>query len=94
MTMITKDDIKDVLKKYSEQTDYFVSRSWGNDMKFGNMVKEEDYEQIVDELYKKVFGKFIENIKLKAELEIYRTVIEKSNFKMIVEEIKKGEERK
>ena len=94
MTMITKDDIKDVLKKYSEQTDYFVSRSWGNDMKFGNMVKEEDYEQIVDELYKKVFGKFIENIKLKAELEIYRTVMGNSNFKMIVEENKKGEERK
>lgn len=90
MTMITKDDIKDVLKKYSEQTDYFVSRSWGNDMKFGNMVKEEDYEQIVDELYKKVFGKFIENIKLKAELEIYRTVMGNSNFKMVAEKIKES----
>lgn len=90
MTMITKDDIKDVLKKYSEQTDYFVSRSWGNDMKFGNMVKEEDYEQIVDELYKKVFGKFIENIKLKAELEIYRTVMGNSNFKMVTEKIKES----
>jgi len=88
--MITKDDIKDVLKKYSEQTDYFVSRSWGNDMKFGNMVKEEDYEQIVDELYKKVFGKFIENIKLKAELEIYRTVMGNSNFKMVAEKIKES----
>lgn len=88
--MITKDDIKDVLKKYSEQTDYSVSRSWGNDMKFGNMVKEEDYEQIVDELYKKVFGKFIENIKLKAELEIYRTVMGNSNFKMVAEKIKES----
>lgn len=90
MTMITKDDIKDVLKKYSEQTDYFVSRSWGNDMKFGNIVKEEDYEQIADELYKKVFGKFIENIKLKAELEIYRTVMGNSNFKMVAEKIKES----
>lgn len=88
--MITKDDIKDVLKKYSEDVDYFVSRSWGNDMKFGNMVKEEYYDRIVNELYEKIHDELIECAKLGAELEVYRTVMGNSNFKMVAEKIKES----
>ena len=92
--MITRDDIKKVLKKYSEEIRYNTSSSIFSERSLGNAIRERDYDKIADELLLKVLDGLMKNARLEAELEIYRTVIEKSNFKMIVEEIKKGEERK
>ena len=92
--MITRDDIKKVLKKYSEEIRYNTSSSIFSERSLGNAIRERDYDKIADELLLKVLDGLMKNARLEAELEIYRTVIEKSNIKMIVEEIKKGEERK
>lgn len=92
--MITRDDIEKILKKYSEEIRYNTSSSISSERSLGNAIRERDYDKIADELCLKVLDGLMKNARLEAELEIYRTVIEKSNFKMIVEEIKKGEERK
>lgn len=92
--MITRDDIKKVLKKYSEEIRYNTSSSIFSERSLGNAIRERDYDKIADELCLKVLDDLMKNARLEAELEIYRTVMGNSNFKMLVEEIKKGEERK
>lgn len=96
--MITKHTIREILNKYNEEITYEKDFSSyyqkGTTISLGNAIKERSYDYLVNELYEKVFEELMKNARLEAELEIYRTVIEKSNFKMIVEEIKKGEERK
>ena len=92
--MITRDDIKEVLKKYSEEITYNTSSSIFSERSLGNAIRERDYDKIADELCLKVLDDLMKNARLEAELEIYRTVMGNSNFKMAAEKIKKGEERK
>nr|DAK37369.1 MAG TPA: hypothetical protein [Caudoviricetes sp.] len=88
--MITRDDIKEVLKKYSEEIKNNTSYSFLDEISLGNMIREENYDKIVNELHEKVFENLIKNAKLEAELEICRTIIEHSNFKMAAAKIKES----
>lgn len=86
--MITRDDIKEVLKKYSEEIRYNTSSSIFSEKSLGNAIRERNYDKIADELCLKILDDLMKNARLEAELEIYRTIIEHSNFKMIAEKIK------
>ena len=88
--MITRDDIKEILKKYSEEIRYNTSSSIFSERSLGNAIRERDYDKIADELCLKVLDDLMKNARLEAELEIYRTVIEKSNFRMAAEKIKES----
>nr|DAK63422.1 MAG TPA: hypothetical protein [Caudoviricetes sp.] len=86
--MITRDDIKKVLIKYSEEIKNNTSYSFLDAISLGNMIREGNYGKIADELYEKVFEELIKSAKLEAELEICLTIIEHSNFKMATAKIK------
>lgn len=88
--MITRDDIKEILKKYSEEITYNTSSSIFSERSLGNAIRERDYDKIADELCLKVLDDLMKNARLEAELEIYRTVMGNSNFKMVAEKIKES----
>lgn len=88
--MITRDDIKKVLKKYSEEIKYNTSSSIFSERSLGNMIREGNYDKIADELCLKVLDDLMKNARLEAELEVYRTVMGNSNFKMVAEKIKES----
>ena len=94
--MITKRTIREILDKYSEEityekgysSHYFISDS----VSLGNAIKARNFDDLVNELYEKVFEELMKNVRLEAELKIYRTIIGNSNFKMATAKIK--EEKK
>ena len=88
--MITRDDIKKVLERYSEEIKYNTSSSIFSERSLGNMIRERNYDKIADELCLKVLDDLMKNARLEAELEIYRTVMGNSNFKMVAEKIKES----
>lgn len=92
--MITKHTIREILNKYNEEITYekdFLSYyQKGTTISLGNAIKERSYDYLVNELYEKVFEELMENARLEAELEIYRTVMGNSNFKMATAKIKES----
>ena len=92
--MITKHTIREILNKYNEEITYEKDFSSyyqkGTTISLGNAIKERSYDYLVNEPYEKVFEELMENARLEAELEIYRTVMGNSNFKMATAKIKES----
>lgn len=92
--MITKRTIREISNKYNEEITYEKDFSSyyqkGTTISLGNAIKERSYDYLGNELYEKVFEELMENARLEAELEIYRTVMGNSNFKMATAKIKES----